>query len=361
MPVQSGPAAEELADIPYQSIKPDLAQPRGVFTDEEIQQRAHSIESHGLKNRIKVRRDPDGDGYVLIAGEMRWRAIGILGWDTVPSIIVSGQMSEADVIVDQLVDNMERTDLRPSDEARAYQRLMDLNGWTQKQVADSLNTTTSRISDSLRLLTLPADILVHVDEGRIGRGNATKLAKFDSTAKQKRYAKQLLEGELTSDELAANLRKVIARFSSKRKGPSNTRRLNRWTVPVKRGVKLYLTSDMELEPQVLIGNVFAGLLKLIRQELGEEQAVEMPKLKVETLSELLEVFSQDFELQTALQVKLQEMAPLLLVSLLSLLDHEDRVVRNQAKQAMNEVSGDLKLQFRQIVQAMEEQGGQSEE
>ena len=342
------PAEETLADIPYSLIKTDPGQPRLVFKDEDIKQRARSIKTHGLKTRIKVRRS--GENFILISGEMRYRAIGRLNWETVPAIIVSRELSEADLILDQMVDNMERSDLLPSEEALAYQRLIDLKGWNFKEVAESLNISKSRVSDTMRLLALPPDILAHVDRGRIGRGNAVRLTRLASSAKQERLAQELLQNELTASELAAEVRKSTGRVKRAKVEESNRTRMSQWKVSVGRGMKLYFTSKVFLEPHILIGNVFDGLRKLMRQELAETTSEEMPDLEPKALLELLQAFATGgIDLEIELQKQLRDIGPMVLLSLLSTLSSEDPEVRRQAKTALGEVSGQFRMQFRQII------------
>lgn len=141
----------QVVSVPLDKIEPNRYQPRKVFNTEEIQELAQTIDEHGLLQPI-VLREYEPSKYEIIAGERRFRAMKLLKWDKAPAIVE--KMSDKESASLALVENLQRSDLSPVEEAQAYQRLMKLNGLTQKDLAKGMGKSQSTIANKMRLLKL---------------------------------------------------------------------------------------------------------------------------------------------------------------------------------------------------------------
>lgn len=171
------PVAGELANIPISRIRPNPFQPRKTFNPEELSDLESSLSASGLLQPITVRRV--GDAYELIAGERRLRAATNLGWTEIAALIK--EMDDRSSLVMALVENLQRSDLNPIDEARGYQRLVDEFGFTHQQVADSTGKDRVTISNLLRILSLPDGVIAMVAQGQLSTGHAKALASLPAS------------------------------------------------------------------------------------------------------------------------------------------------------------------------------------
>ena len=158
-------------------ITPNPFQPRREFTPEQLSELEESIRQNGLLQPLVVRRAPedapDGAEWELVAGERRWRAVRRLGWNEVP--VVVRDIDDRAMLVLAIVENVQRADLSPLEEAAAYRRLMDDFGFTQAEVAESVGRERSTVANLLRLLALPASVQRLVNEGALSMGHARAL------------------------------------------------------------------------------------------------------------------------------------------------------------------------------------------
>jgi ParB family transcriptional regulator, chromosome partitioning protein len=162
----------ELIRIPLSRIRPNPYQPRKSFNPEELAELEASLAASGLLQPISVRRA--GDAYELIAGERRLRAATNLGWAEIPALVKD--LDDRSSLVLALVENLQRSDLNPIDEARGYQRLAEEFEFTHQQIADSTGKDRATISNLLRLLTLPNAVIQMVADGHLSTGHAKALA-----------------------------------------------------------------------------------------------------------------------------------------------------------------------------------------
>jgi ParB family transcriptional regulator, chromosome partitioning protein len=169
--VNSGATATELQRIPVSRIRPNPYQPRREFDAAELSELESSIRANGLLQPISVRRS--GDSYELIAGERRLRAVGRLGWNEVPAIV--RDFDDRTLLVLALVENLQRTDLNPLEEARGYQRLLEEFSLTHQGVADAVGRDRTTVTNLLRLLALPDSIQRFVEAGQLSAGHAKAL------------------------------------------------------------------------------------------------------------------------------------------------------------------------------------------
>lgn len=164
-------------------IEPNRDQPRKEFDQEALQELADSIEKHGLLQPLVVRTMPDGS-YQLVAGERRWRASRMAGLDEVPVII--RQIDDGEAMQLAMIENLQREDLNPIEEAAGYKYLMDTFGLTQEAVAETCGKSRPAVSNAIRLLNLPQDILelIKIGELTAGHGRAI-LAITDKELREK--------------------------------------------------------------------------------------------------------------------------------------------------------------------------------
>lgn len=142
-------------------------QHREEFTEDSIARMASSLDVHGQLQPIRVRFDEARGRYVLIAGERRLRAMKLANWEEVDVVVADGDLSEKDILVQQIIENLQREDLKPIERANAFKSLLDQHGWEQKQLAAELCVSEGTVSNALKLLKLDADTQAKVDAGEI--------------------------------------------------------------------------------------------------------------------------------------------------------------------------------------------------
>lgn len=168
-------AASELQRIPTSRIRPNPYQPRREFDPSALAELEASIKANGLLQPITVRRK--GESYELIAGERRLRAVRNLDWKDVPAVV--RDFDDQTMLVLALVENLQRADLNPIEEARGYQRLLGEFSLTHQEVADAVGKDRSTITNLLRVLTLPDQVQQLVESGKLSAGHARALAGMD--------------------------------------------------------------------------------------------------------------------------------------------------------------------------------------
>ncbi len=188
------PVAEDrLADIAISQIQPGPYQPRRHFDDAALHELAASIKAQGLMQPIVVRRRPSG-GYEIIAGERRWRAARLAGLETLPALV--RDVPDQQVMALALIENIQREDLNPLEEAMALQRLQDEFQLTQQQIADAVGKSRATVANQLRLLNLAAPVRDMLAEGRLEMGHARALLSLISSD-QEMAAAQVVARQLS--------------------------------------------------------------------------------------------------------------------------------------------------------------------
>lgn len=173
LPENESESGGEVTTLPLRDIEPDKDQPRKAFEEESLTELAASITEHGLLQPIAVRPKPLGAGYVIIAGERRWRAARLAGLDEVPVIIKDVTDEQAAALA--LIENLQREDLDPIEVAEGCRQLIDKYGLTQESAAKKLGKSRSAVTNSLRLLALPEDVRRMVSGGKLSFGHAKVL------------------------------------------------------------------------------------------------------------------------------------------------------------------------------------------
>lgn len=180
--------------LPINEIIPNKEQPRKTFDEGALQELADSITVHGVLQPLLVRPLLSG-GYQLIAGERRWRASRMAGLKEVPVII--RELSDSEAMEIAIIENLQREDLNPIEEAEGLQALIDKCDYTQEQVAVSVGKSRPAIANALRLLKLPEEVRQMTKEGEISAGHARALLAFDNQAIMYEVAKQIVSDTLT--------------------------------------------------------------------------------------------------------------------------------------------------------------------
>ena len=180
--------------LPINETIPNKEQPRKTFDEGALQELADSITVHGVLQPLLVRPLLSG-GYQLIAGERRWRASRMAGLKEVPVII--RELSDSEAMEIAIIENLQREDLNPIEEAEGLQALIDKCDYTQEQVAVSVGKSRPAIANALRLLKLPEEVRQMTKEGEISAGHARALLAFDNQAIMYEVAKQIVSDKLT--------------------------------------------------------------------------------------------------------------------------------------------------------------------
>ena len=175
--------------LPISQVEPGLNQPRKRFDPEALEDLAQSIRQHGIIQPLTVRRLSSGY-YQIIAGERRWRAAKQAGLVEVPAIII--EADDRKVMELGLIENLQREDLNPAEEARGYQILMEEYGLTQEQVAERMGKARPAVTNTLRLLSLAEEVLTMLEEGILSAGHARALLPLSSPKLQLEAAKKVV-------------------------------------------------------------------------------------------------------------------------------------------------------------------------
>ena len=193
--------------LQIRDIEPNRDQPRKEFSEEALQDLAESIAQHGVLQPLLVRPLLDGR-YQLVAGERRWRAARIAGLTEVPAVI--REMSDHEMAELALVENLQREDLTPLEEAEGYQLLIDTYGMTQEEVAKAVGKSRPAVTNALRLLGLPEEVRDMVSAGILTAGHARTLLAFENEEEIIEAAKQAAERGMTVRDLEAMAKRAAA-------------------------------------------------------------------------------------------------------------------------------------------------------
>lgn len=195
----------ELLTLPITKVEPRDEQPRSVFDDEKLQELADSISQYGVIQPITVRKRENGY-YQIIAGERRWRASRLAGLTEVPVRVVSADDRRTAELA--LVENLQREDLNPIEEARGYKSLIEEYGLTQEEAAKSVGKSRPAVANAMRLLGLCPDVLLMLERGELSAGHARPLLQLDDADEQLDAAKSVIASGLSvrkTEQLVARL------------------------------------------------------------------------------------------------------------------------------------------------------------
>lgn len=195
--------------ISINKIKSDSEQPRKTFDSEKIAELTESIKTHGIIQPLILRKDAE-DRYVIVAGERRWRAAKLAGLKEVPAIIM--ELSDRDILEISLIENIQRQDLNPIEEALAYKRLLNDFEITQEELSKRIGKSRVAISNTMRLTNLDSRVQQYLIEGIITEGHGKVLLTIDDGQIQYELAQQVIDEKLSVRELE----RLIKRISEKK-------------------------------------------------------------------------------------------------------------------------------------------------
>lgn len=188
------PGSPVLRDIPIESIRPNARQPRGSFNEEALNELAESIRAVGLLQPIIVREDASG-GFELIAGERRLRASKLAGADRIAAIVKTA--ADDQMLRDALIENLQRVDLDPLEEAAGYRQLIDDLGATHEDIARRVGKSRAAITNALRLMTLAPEVQERISSGALSAAHGRALAGLPDADAQVRAARRIVAEQLS--------------------------------------------------------------------------------------------------------------------------------------------------------------------
>ena len=226
IPIEKSKESQEkgISFIDIHDIKPNENQPRKSFDENKLEELAVSIKEHGLIQPIILRKAQKG--YEIVAGERRWRACRKAGIKEIPCIIK--ELSDEQNMLLAIIENMQREDLNPIEEAEGLNQMITTFGMTQEQVSKSVGKSRPYITNALRLLKLPESVREMVSNGKLSTGHARAIAGISETEKQIRIAEYAVEHELSVREIE----KLIKEENGSKK--KNSRRKAEKNADVKR-------------------------------------------------------------------------------------------------------------------------------
>ena len=193
--------------LPISQVEPGLKQPRKRFDEESLQDLADSIRIHGIIQPLTVRRLSSGY-YQIIAGERRWRAAKLAGLSEIPAVII--EADDRKVMELGLIENLQREDLNPIEEANGYKVLMSEYGLTQEEVAQRVGKSRPAVANALRLLALPDPVHLLLEEGKLSAAHARAILAVPSGELQKKLAQKVIAEELSVRQTEALTKRLAA-------------------------------------------------------------------------------------------------------------------------------------------------------
>lgn len=200
-------STQAVTSLPLQKVEPNPNQPRHRFDEEELQALADSISEHGILQPLAVRK-MDGGFYQIIAGERRWRAARLAGLQEVPVVVV--EADDKTVMELALIENLQRQDLNPMEEAEGYRVLTEEYGLTQEEAAARVGKSRPAVANALRLLALPDEVRELVEKGELSAGHARAILSLPTKTKQKTAAQRILALRLSVRQAEAMCKRLAA-------------------------------------------------------------------------------------------------------------------------------------------------------
>jgi ParB family chromosome partitioning protein len=197
-------SGEELLELDLDLIETNSEQPRTRFTEENLEELTQSIRVNGIVQPIIVRRR--GAQYQIVAGERRWRAAQRAGLQKIPAVVK--EVSDEKLLELALVENIQRQELNPIEEAKAYRNLINTVGLTQEMVAERVGKNRTVVTTSLRLLKLPDEIQKLIEEEKLSAGHGRALLMIDDSEVQKRVARTVMEMSLSVRETEKSVKRL---------------------------------------------------------------------------------------------------------------------------------------------------------
>ncbi len=259
--------SESTVTLKISDIEPNRSQPRHDFNEESLRELADSIANHGVLQPLLVRPLPEG-GYQLVAGERRWRASRMAGLFEVPVIV--RELSDSETMQISMIENLQRENLSPVEEALGYKTLMDEYGFTQDEISRSVGKSRPVIANALRLLKLPEEILEMLSEGEITTGHARALLAIEDSNEQLRIARQIAASDLTVRDIERIAKSLNGGKNDKKKNETHQRS------SFYDEVELALNEHLSRKVKVVNGKDSGGVLEI--EFYSEDDLGELAKL-----------------------------------------------------------------------------------
>jgi ParB family transcriptional regulator, chromosome partitioning protein len=205
---------EKVRKLPLEKIIPNRFQPRTIFDEEKIEELAKTIHTHGMIQPIVV-RSIENDHYEIIAGERRYRAVKKLGWDRIPAILKDFNDKETASVA--LIENLQREELSPIEEAMAYNQLLEIHGLTQEALAQRLGKSQSTIANKLRLLKLPKEVHDALLTKEVTERHARALIPLKDAEKQVKLLNEIIEKHLNVKQTEARVERLLSSSKPKKR------------------------------------------------------------------------------------------------------------------------------------------------
>ncbi|HUF65526.1 MAG TPA: ParB/RepB/Spo0J family partition protein [Gemmatimonadaceae bacterium] len=235
-------AADGLRRIPVGDIVPNPLQPRKEFAPQELAELKQSLSAHGMLQPVTVRAGKGGRGYELIAGERRFRAATALGWKEVPALVKD--VDDTALLALALIENLQRADLNPIEEAEGYKRLTTDFGRTQAQIAELVGKDRSTVANLLRLLELPPQVLEMVKAGQLTTGHVRALLALKDDARILAAARNIIDKQLTVRDVEATVRATTKRPKKQKQGTRGAE--SAFTKSVEDRLRKHLQTDVKI-------------------------------------------------------------------------------------------------------------------
>ena len=252
---ENNEAGEGSVAVKIADIEPNRDQPRKEFDSEALAELADSIAQHGVLQPLLLRPMLSG-GYRIVAGERRWRAARMAGLTEVPAVI--REMTDSEEMLFALIENLQREDLTPLEEARGYRTLIETQDLTQEEVSQAVGKSRPSVTNALRLLNLPDDIQEMLEKGEITAGHARTLLSFPNQEAMRLGAQKAREGASVRE-----LEAMAKRMAQQGEAPSKAPRKNRYFEEAQLAVGGYLNQKVKVA-----GNQKKGTLQI--EFYGEE-------------------------------------------------------------------------------------------
>lgn len=219
-PIPAG-AEKSAMTIPVRRIVPNPHQPRVEFKEAELTDLAASIRANGLIQPVVVRMGPGGSTYELVAGERRFRAVQQLGWTEIPALV--REVDDRTLLVLALVENIQREELGPLEEAQGYAVLRDEYGLTQGEIAEAVGRSRSAVANTLRLLGLPPSVRRLVEDGSLSAGHARALLSLNDAVRAADLAREAVSRGWSVREIEEAVQAALGSDKSRRRPGGETR------------------------------------------------------------------------------------------------------------------------------------------
>ena len=262
--------SESVLMIGIDELMPDPTQPRKTFPEEEIARLAASIKARGILQPLRVLMDEDRKAWRIILGEGRWRAARLAGLKEVPCLPVKGEVSETDILADQIVENVVRHALKPLELARSLAKLKSLKGCNSQALAKELGLSGPSITRAESLLTLPGDIQALVDDGRVPESAAYEISRISDAAAQMELAQAVAAGRLNRDETADAVRRRLGKRGGRPKA-------SRLPCPMPGGISITFSAKQPLTWEIVNAAIEQIRSKANTLHKGGKDIAELPR------------------------------------------------------------------------------------